>query len=151
MDAEATDDQRQLEPQPPCSSEDGGKTKAWTITLPLIPRSTNQRAEITAIILALQQALERVGALNDNPRLDVKIYSDSKYVINCMTDWIYKWVDNGWINTKGNEVVNQDLLEEASDLDDRLKEEGKVKYIWIPREENVLADRLCNVNMDDQE
>lgn len=124
--------------------------KAWTRSLPSYPPPTNQRAEITAIIVALQQALKRSHELNTNPRLYVRIYSDSRYAINCMTEWIYKWLDNGWINCSGSEVVNRDLLEEASDLDDRLREKGKVKYIWIPREKNDIADRLCNEDMDNQ-
>lgn len=127
-----------------------GRWKSWTRSLPSYPWPTNQRAEITAIILALEQALENLENLDTNPFLDVEIYSDSRYVVDCMTKWIYKWTKNGWTNYAGNEVANRDLLEEASDLDDRLKEEGTVAYIWIPREENGIADRLCNENMDDQ-
>lgn len=127
-----------------------GGYDAWTKSLPSYPPPTNQRAEITAIILALEQALERLKELDTNPYLDVKIYSDSRYAIGCMTNWIYKWARNGWINAAGNEVANRDLIQEASDLDDRLKEEGDVEYIWIPREENELADRLCNEDMDKQ-
>ncbi|XTI82314.1 ribonuclease H1 [Cenococcum geophilum] len=127
-----------------------GKSVAWTKSLPLYPPPTNQRAEITAIILALEQALEKLEELDTNPHLDVKIYSDSRYAIGCMTNWIYKWARNGWINAAGNEVANRDLIQEASHLDDRLKEEGDVEYIWISREENQLADRLCNENMDKQ-
>jgi ribonuclease HI len=102
------------------------------------------------MILALEQALKKLEELDTNPYLDVKIYSDSRYAIECMTNWIYKWARNGWINAAGNEVANRDLIQEASDLDDRLKEEGDVEYIWIPREENQLADRLCNEDMDEQ-
>ncbi|KAK2612326.1 hypothetical protein QQS21_001590 [Conoideocrella luteorostrata] len=106
--------------------------------------------ELTAIILALQRALEKVDELDTNPYLNVKIYSDSRYAINCMTNWIYKWVKNGWITAAGNEVANRDLLQEASDLDDRLAELGDVEYIWIPRENNQYADRLCTEDMDEQ-
>jgi len=127
-----------------------GGYDAWTKSLPSYPPPTNQRAEITAIILALEQALEKLEELDTNPYLDVKIYSDSRYAIGCMTNWIYKWARNGWINAAGNEVANRDLIQEASDLDDRLKEAGDVEYIWIPREENQLADRLCNEDMDKQ-
>lgn len=127
-----------------------GKYDAWTKSLPPYPPPTNQRAEITAIILALEQALEKLEELDTNPYLEVKIYSDSRYAIGCMTDWIYKWTRNGWINAAGNEVANRDLIQEASHLDDRLKEEGDVEYIWISREGNQLADRLCNENMDEQ-
>ena len=127
-----------------------GKRNCWTRAMPRWPTPTNQRAEITAIILALEQALEEYANLDGNPWLDVKIYSDSKYAIGCMTDWVYKWRANGWRNAAGNEVANRDLIEEASDLDDRLKEEGDVKYIWIPREDNDEADRICNDALDDQ-
>jgi ribonuclease HI len=68
-----------------------------------------------------------------------------------MNDWVYKWTKNGWRNAAGNEVANRDLIEEACDLDDRLKEEGSVEYIWIPREQNEEADRYCNQAMDDEE
>lgn len=79
------------------------------------------------------------------------IYSDSRYAIGCMTEWIYKWTNNGWINAAGNEVANRDLIEEASDLDDRLKKEGDVRYVWIPRSQNQLADEACNDCMDEQD
>jgi len=130
-------------------SRSGGH-QPWTKVLPRHPTPTNQRAEITAIILALEQALEKYSELHTYPTLDVKIYSDSKYAIGCMTKWVYKWSQNGWINAAGNEVANQDLIIEAFDLDDRLKEEGTVEYIWIPREENQDADGYCNEAMDKQ-
>lgn len=103
------------------------------------------------MILALETALERYYKLDSTPYLDVKIYSDSKYAIGCMNDWIYRWSNNGWMNSAGNEVANRELIEEASDLDDRLKEEGKVRYIWVPRSENRDADRCCNEEMDEME
>jgi ribonuclease HI len=114
------------------------------------PTPTSQRAELEAIILALQKALEVYEGLGNEPVLDVTIYSDSRYAVNCMTKWIYKWVRNGWINCAGDTVANQDLLGKASDLDDRLREEGVVEYVWIPREQNELADKICDENMDNQ-
>ncbi|KAH6709136.1 ribonuclease H1 [Leptodontidium sp. MPI-SDFR-AT-0119] len=132
-----------------------GRQQAWTRYLESTdehwnddPPVTNQRAEMTAVIIALEQALEKYHDLDGTPRIDVKIYTDSKYVIGCMTDWIYKWSNNGWINAAGNPVANQDLIRVASDLDDRLKEEGSVKYIWIPRADNQDADDACNDRMD---
>lgn len=62
--------------------------------------------------------------------------------------FILRWSNNGWINAAGNPVANQDLIRVASDLDDRLKEEGSVKYIWIPRADNQDADDACNDRMD---
>jgi ribonuclease HI len=131
-----------------------GRYKTWTKNLPngfYDTAPTSQRAEISAIILALELALEKYSQLFTNPFFDVKIYSDSQYAVNCMSEWIHKWSNNGWINSAGNPVANQDLIREASDLDDRVRELGHVKYIWIPREQNDMADEACNQALDAQE
>lgn len=110
---------------------------------------TNQRAEITAIIMALELALAKYkNDLDEMPLMDVEIFSDSRYAVNCMKTWIYKWCRNGWMNSAGNPVANRDLIEEASDLDDQVKEIGTVEYTWIPRSENEVADGACNRAMD---
>lgn len=129
-----------------------GREESWTRHLPRSDYEppTNQKAEIEAIILALEIALQKYQNLDACPRLNVKIYSDSKYAIGCMTDWIYKWTQNGWTNAAGNPVANQDRIRKASDFDDDLKMLGSVEYIWIPRSENMDADRYCNDAMDQQ-
>ncbi|CAG8971968.1 hypothetical protein HYALB_00003306 [Hymenoscyphus albidus] len=109
---------------------------------------TNQRAELLAVIIALQQAWAKCESLDDNPWLDVEIHTDSRFVIGCMTNWIEKWSRNGWTNSMGCPVVNQDLIKRTYELQMRLKEEGNVEYTWVPRGENVEADGLCNKLMD---
>ncbi|KAI0423694.1 ribonuclease H-like domain-containing protein [Xylaria sp. FL1042] len=129
-----------------------GSSISQTLRLPRdedIP--TNQRAEITAIIMALEWALEKYEELNSYPRLVLRIHSDSRYAIGCMDNWIYKWARNGWQNAAGYEVANRDLIEKASDLDDKVKELGSVDYIWVPRSENEEADELCNDMLDELE
>lgn len=86
-----------------------------------------------------------------NPYLNVTIYTDSKYVVGCMRTWIYKWVKNGFLNAKGVEVVNRDLIEKASGLDDEVCGLGDVEYVWSPRAENDVADCAVNECMDEQE
>jgi ribonuclease HI len=44
-----------------------GRQKTWTRSLPQYPAPTNQRAEITAIIIALQQALAKYHDLDTDP------------------------------------------------------------------------------------
>ncbi|KAL2811872.1 ribonuclease H-like domain-containing protein [Aspergillus granulosus] len=128
-----------------------GKHKGYRRALPSHPRPTSQRAEIAAIILALKKALRIRKHLLTNPYLDVTIYSDSRYAVGCMTRWIHKWANNGWTNARGDEVANRDLIERASDLDDRLNRVGDVSYVYIPREQNQHADKLCNICLDEQE
>jgi ribonuclease HI len=126
-----------------------GRSKISTRKLSFYPQPTNQRAEITAIILALEVALQRYEKLHSCPKLKLTIYSDSKYAVGCMTEWVDGWLQNGWKNSRGVEVVNRDLIEEANDLDGRLRDLGKLKYKWIPRGENTVADKACNDCMDE--
>lgn len=113
------------------------------------PRPTNQRAEITAMIVALETALERYSQLSTSPKMRLRIFSDSRYAVTCMNDWIYKWSGNGWVNAKGSTVVNKELIQEASRLDDEVRRLGTVRYEWVPRSQNQGADRACNEELDE--
>ena len=55
------------------------------------------------------------------------------------------------MNAAGNQVANRDLIEEASDLDDKVKELGTVDYVWIPKDENQDADEAVNGRLDEME
>ena len=67
--------------------------------------TTNQRMELLAIRNALEFAQK-----NRQPNEEVIIYSDSAYAINCYTqEWYTTWQRNGWLNSKGEDVANQDL------------------------------------------
>lgn len=123
-----------------------------TKNLPLDPRPTNQRAELTAIILALREALSNYRSKGSNSEVDVTIYSDSQYAVGCMNRWLDHWLQNGWRNAAGKPVANRDLIMDASRLHDMVRSEmGDVSYVWIPREENDIADRYCNEALDRQE
>ena len=68
-----------------------------------------------------------------------------------MTEWRFKWENNEWINSAGRGVANQELIQEAVALDERVDRLGKVVYGWVPREQNTLADEAANDEMDDME
>lgn len=63
--------------------------------------TTNNRMELVAVIEALR-ALKQPCA--------VTVFSDSAYVVNGFNSgWVDGWIRNGWINSKGQPVENQDL------------------------------------------
>lgn len=101
--------------------------------------------------MALEWALVKYDTLRGTPELQVTIYSDSQFAVSCMNDWIYKWCRNGWLNTRGREVVNRDLIERASHLDDLVADLGSIDYVWIRREDNETADELCRQRLDEQD
>lgn len=118
------------------------------LLLPDYPSPTNQRAEITAIIVALKAALNKHDTLDTYPRLDVKILSDSDYAVKCMNEYVHKWLQNGWMTAAGKPVKNQALIKEALYYLGELKKLGKVRIRWIPRGENQEADQVCNDILD---
>ncbi|KAJ0426188.1 ribonuclease H-like domain-containing protein [Aspergillus carlsbadensis] len=129
----------------------GGFQDCATEALPTNPTPTNQRAELSAIILALKKALEKRRELYNNPELEVTIYSDSRYAVGCMMEWADRWQQNEWHNSRGEKVANRRLIKEALGLESELMENGNLRYLYIPRERNRYADRLCNECLDEQE
>lgn len=86
---------------------------------------TNQRAELAAIVHALEQIVtDRVTA---SP--SIVIYSDSQYSIKCITEWRKRWQQNGWRTAAGKNVLNDDLIRRAGDLYDAAA--GRVRLEWV--------------------
>ncbi len=77
--------------------------------------TTNNRMELTAPAAGLSFILSE---LDERSRgLPVVMRTDSQYVINGITKWIFTWKKNGWRTALGGEVTNKDLweiLEKAS-------------------------------------
>ena len=67
------------------------------------PETTNNRMEMTAVIRAL-------AALNQP--CAVTLCTDSKYVIDGITKWVFGWQKKGWVNSKKEPVANEDLWRE---------------------------------------
>ncbi|KAK3706475.1 hypothetical protein LTR37_012685 [Vermiconidia calcicola] len=70
-------------------------------------KQTNQRAELTAFLRALEVA----------PRdRKVVIVTDSKYAIQCCTEWFLNWRRNNWHNASNKPVENKDLIMKIIDM-----------------------------------
>jgi ribonuclease HI len=66
--------------------------------------TTNNRMEM----LALLQAFEAITKENMN----INVFSDSSYLMNCFRESWYKgWMENGWKTSKKTDVENRDLWE----------------------------------------
>ena len=69
------------------------------------PNTTNNRMELMAILHVMKLAAE-------DKENDYLVYSDSAYAINSITNWIYGWARNSWMNSKKKQVENIDLMQE---------------------------------------
>lgn len=96
--------------------------------------TTNQQME-------LQAAIEALKALSKPCR--ITIHSDSKYVVQGMTEWIHNWKAKGW-KTAGKKPVSN--LERWQQLD-ALAAKHDVRWQWIKghsgHPENERADALA--------
>ncbi len=71
--------------------------------------TTNNRMELMALIEALSALKEK--------NLDIKIYSDSSYLVNCFKEqWYIKWQMNGWKTSGKASVENKELWEKLIEL-----------------------------------
>jgi ribonuclease HI len=99
------------------------------------PATTNNRMELTAVIRAL-------GALKEPCR--VSLHTDSRYVIDGITGWVFGWQKNGWKNAAKKPVANADLWQ---DLLLAVKPH-RIEWIWVKghdgHPENERADQLAS-------
>jgi ribonuclease HI len=97
--------------------------------------TTNNRMELTA-------AIEGLSALKEPCR--VKLYSDSKYLIDGITKgWARSWREKGWKKSDGKPALNVELWEKVLELD----EYHEIEYIWVKGHAgnpyNERCDRLA--------
>ena len=102
-------------------------------------KTTNNQMELTAAIMALE-ALEKPSKIT--------IITDSSYVKDGITKWIFAWKKNGWKTAAKKSVKNEELwkrLENATQIHD-------VSWEWIKGHaghlENERADELARNGME---
>jgi ribonuclease HI len=79
---------------------------------------------------------------------DVQITSDSKYTINCASVWYKNWERNGWRSSKGDAVLNQDLIKAIrAKIEERNGQKAKTIFKWVKGHAkdpgNIAADALA--------
>ncbi len=119
-------------------------------------RPTNQRAELHALNHVLLNINSDIQ--NDECYRKTEIRTDSMFVINSITNWCYKWCNNGWNNVKGDTVANVDLIQENFNLMNSINEEyedrgwGDIEFKHVRGHSgdygNDEADRLANIGAD---
>ena len=97
---------------------------------------TNQVAELYAVYIGLSLL---------KSKLPVVIYTDSQYVIGCLSKWIKVWMKNNWRTSEGKPVANRELIEKCYSF----VKENNITFVHVyghrGNKYNELADRLANL------
>ena len=103
--------------------------------------TTNNRMELLAPINALKGM---------KPGVELKIYTDSQYVKNGITEWINTWLVNNWKTSKKEDVKNKDLWIDLYNLNKSLN----IQWNWVKahdgnplnEEVDLLAKKAANLD-----
>ena len=103
--------------------------------------TTNNRMELTAVIKALE-------CIKGN-KWPLEITSDSKYVLQGITEWIEGWKRKGWRSASKKPVMNVDLWQRL----DQLVQPFDITWHWVKghsgHPENEMADQLAIQGIDE--
>ena len=103
------------------------------------PDTTNNQMELSA-------AIEGLAALKEP--CSVELFTDSKYVMDGITQWIQNWKKNNWRTAAKKDVKNKELWQTL----DQLIAQHRVKWHWVKghsgNEGNEIADLLANKGID---
>ena len=94
--------------------------------------TTNQIMELTATV----QALESLKRKN----VEITIFTDSKYVIDGITKWIFGWLKNNWSTASKKPVANRLLWEELLDL----TKNQNVEWVWVKGHTGVFGNEKAD-------
>ena len=103
------------------------------------PETTNNRMELLAAINALE-ALEKPSTIT--------LVTDSNYVKDGITKWIFGWKKNGWKTAAKKPVKNEELWRAL----DAATKRHNITWKWIKghagHAENERADELARQGME---
>jgi len=104
------------------------------------PETTNNRMELTA-------AIEALNALKGHS--SVILYTDSKYVMDGINEWMPNWKKRGWKTAAKKPVKNKDLWQALDEAAGR----HEIDWRWVKGHDgnpgNEMADELANRGIDE--
>ncbi len=96
------------------------------------PRTTNNRMELTAAIMALKKITAEDFA---------ELFTDSAYLKNAFTQgWLANWKRNGWKTANKDAVLNKDLWQKL----DRLVDTRQIKFNWVKGHAGDSFNERCD-------
>jgi ribonuclease HI len=103
-----------------------------------------------AEIMGFYNLLKHIQSLG---LVQVRVYTDSQYLRDCINDWCEKWVKRNWTKPDGSPVSNHEILEKTHSLLQQINTAGTTTHLaWIRAHNghlgNERADVLAGIGMN---
>jgi ribonuclease HI len=114
--------------------------------LPTSMPQTSTRAEIEA----LSQALDIICQITDKDYAlsQIKIATDSSFLVKAMSEWIEEWIENDGVGSRGKRVAHYLVFKQLHEKLDYMEYSDaggiEVQFWHVGREMNREADALAN-------
>lgn len=113
--------------------------------------TTNNIMEMTGALEGIKMAkmvLEEEGQLNSD--MVIRVYSDSKYLVDGMKSWVEGWKRRGWKKADKKTPENVEIWQELDAIRNELKE---VSFHWVKghagHPQNEYCDSMANKALDE--
>jgi ribonuclease HI len=102
------------------------------------PKTTNNQMELLAVIMGLEW-LERQGVSR------VDIWTDSTYVIQGITGWVYGWRRRNWVTASGSPVLNQELWQRLLLITEKFPAKNSLSWNYVRGHQGVPGNERCDL------
>jgi ribonuclease HI len=99
------------------------------------PHTTNNKMELSGAIAALEAIADVAGP--------VTIYTDSTYLIQGITQWVFGWRSKGWRTSSGGDVLNRDLWERLLALT-TARGPKRIQWHWVRGHVGTAGNERCD-------
>lgn len=104
--------------------------------------TTNNQMEMIAVLQAVR-SLKRPG-------IPAMVFTDSEYVVKGLTEWLPRWIANGWRGSGKKPVANRELWEALSEARDA--HSAGITLRWVPGhagiQDNEQVDAVANAEAE---
>ncbi|MCR4311421.1 MAG: ribonuclease HI [Candidatus Taylorbacteria bacterium] len=102
--------------------------------------TTNNRMELTAALEALKFIQNQGSTFFPIQGRTLVLYSDSSYVVNGITKWVFGWQKNGWKTKEKRDVENRDLWEQLVET----SRDKRIEWKQVSGHVGVVGNERCD-------
>lgn len=112
--------------------------------------TTNNKMELTATLQGLIYVKKNLSKILENTEVKIKVKTDSKYVINGITEWIKNWEKNNWKGSNKKTVANQELWKELLSVKNLINDKlvkatfPEIKFEYVEGHSGIKGNEMAD-------